>query len=345
MSALACSSSGGSGSGGAVGPFSVPSSVNVTVSQCTKITVEGSSEKDTIIDLRVVEGGFLRLYSDQNCTQRIESLNWEKGETEKDVYLISDVVASSVLKVISETEQEKQSNVRVSNTSVPNFASIAMGSEHACGLTDLGAVYCWGYNVYGQLGVGGNADRYLPESIDMTGLAGVVFEKIDAGASHTCGLTTTGLVYCWGINQYGQLGINSTSTQYEPMLVEMPSMVTFHDLALGLYHSCALGNNHRVYCWGNNESMQIGDGTTTPRYVPTLVQNPTVATDVAKSLRAILTTVSSARRMRDTVGVAMTMVKWAFRLRWLLWGFLLHFPSSLEIILINCRWEMSIAAG
>ena len=81
--------------------------------------------------------------------------------------------------------------------------AITAGESHTCALTTTGAIKCWGDNQYGQLGDGSTTSRTTP--VDVTGMsAGIA--AITAGYYHTCALTTTGAIKCWGRNNYGQLG-------------------------------------------------------------------------------------------------------------------------------------------
>lgn len=93
------------------------------------------------------------------------------------------------------------------NPSNFGFTSVtAGGNDHSCGIITSGAAYCWGDNVYGQLGNGRNTRSLAPEP-----LAGALtFKALAAGLYHTCGLTIGGIAYCWGRNDWGQLGNGTT---------------------------------------------------------------------------------------------------------------------------------------
>jgi alpha-tubulin suppressor-like RCC1 family protein len=135
-------------------------------------------------------------------------------------------------------------------------------------LTTAGAVKCWGWNGYGQLGNPANNDPN-PTPLDVPGLSsGVV--AISAGDYHTCALTTAGAVKCWGGNQYAELG-NPTNTDSDnpnpaPLQVtELTSGVAAISAGglppAGESHTCALTTGGAVKCWGNNNEGQLGNPT------------------------------------------------------------------------------------
>jgi alpha-tubulin suppressor-like RCC1 family protein len=144
---------------------------------------------------------------------------------------------------------------------------VTVGGNHACALTATGAVECWGSNGSGQLGNDTMEDSHIPT--DVSGLsAGIV--AIAVGLEHTCALTATGGVKCWGDNSVGQLGDNTTIGRLTPVDVVGLS-VGVVAIAAGAGHTCALTFAGRVKCWGGNVHGELGDDTTIERDTPTFV--------------------------------------------------------------------------
>jgi alpha-tubulin suppressor-like RCC1 family protein len=137
------------------------------------------------------------------------------------------------------------------------ITAVAAGGTHTCALTSSGGVKCWGLNIYGQLGDGTNIDRYTP--VDVVGLGGGV-DDVTVGYEHTCVLTSSSRMKCWGLNIYGQLGDGTNIDRYTPVdVVGLMSGVA--EVTAGSWHTCAVISNGGVKCWGLNDYNQLGDGT------------------------------------------------------------------------------------
>ncbi|MBK8049785.1 MAG: RCC1 repeat-containing protein [Anaerolineales bacterium] len=142
--------------------------------------------------------------------------------------------------------------------------AVGGGTSHTCGLTTGGGVKCWGANTHGQLGDGTPTDHWTP--IDVAGLGNGV-QAISAGADHTCALTTTGSLLCWGSNQAGQLGDNTQDDRWTPVAVTGMAN-SIQQITAGGNHTCALTAEGLARCWGADDSGQLGIGATDRRTTP-----------------------------------------------------------------------------
>jgi alpha-tubulin suppressor-like RCC1 family protein len=160
-------------------------------------------------------------------------------------------------------------------TALSGITQIAAGAQHTCALTTSGGVQCWGYGFRGQLGNGARSDQSTPVDVLATGgsgnLSGVA--QITAGGFHTCALTTSGGVKCWGGGTSGQLGNRATPTeQSTPVnVVAAGGSGTLSDVTQitgGLTHTCALTTTRGVKCWGRGADGQLGNGATSGHSTP-----------------------------------------------------------------------------
>jgi alpha-tubulin suppressor-like RCC1 family protein len=142
--------------------------------------------------------------------------------------------------------------------------TVAAGTNFSCAVDDSGAVTCWGANSSGELGNGTTTPSLTP--VPVTGLSSGVVELV-AGNGHACARTTTDALYCWGRNNFGQLGDGTTTNRTTPVLVGLAA----ERLTAGSDHTCALTPARAAHCWGRNNFGQLGDGTTTNRTAPVAV--------------------------------------------------------------------------
>jgi hypothetical protein len=95
-----------------------------------------------------------------------------------------------------------------------SVAAVSAGAYHTCAVTTGGGVKCWGSNGFGQLGDGTTTNQLTP--VDVSGLTSGM-TAVTAGASHSCALSSTGAVKCWGWNVFGQLGDGTTTANLTPV--------------------------------------------------------------------------------------------------------------------------------
>jgi alpha-tubulin suppressor-like RCC1 family protein len=151
------------------------------------------------------------------------------------------------------------------------FATVSAGSSHSCGVTTTGAAYCWGDGFFGQRGDGDTTAAPPHTPVPVAG--GLTFAAVSAGGNHSCGVTTTGAAYCWGVNEYGQLGVG-TSTGPEQCLnsffydcstvpVPVAGGLTFNNAIAGYGVTCGVTTSGAPYCWGESQYGALGNGTNT----------------------------------------------------------------------------------
>ncbi len=146
-----------------------------------------------------------------------------------------------------------------------NLAAITAGASHSCALTSSGGVKCWGDNSRGQLGDGNTAPGLL--LVDVVGLSGVTSLSANASGYHTCAITTGGALKCWGRNDFGQLGDQSTTDRNTPVSAFLNGS-TAVAVSAGGAHTCIITPAGGVRCWGRNSEGQLGDGTLVSKTSP-----------------------------------------------------------------------------
>lgn len=161
------------------------------------------------------------------------------------------------------------------------FRLLVAGGSTACGLDLRGAAYCWGNDALGETGAGSLSTDNLSRTHPTAVVGGLVFAALAAGASHMCGLTTSGQAYCWGSNIRNELGHDSLSDpacgggwRCSTSPVAAASGFTFVAMAAGAEHTCGLDAGGAIFCWGANGSWQLGTDSVGMTSVPVPVDSP-----------------------------------------------------------------------
>ena len=164
--------------------------------------------------------------------------------------------------------------------------AIAAGTAHSLAIRSDGSVWAWGTNLTGQLGIGGSAliKRTPTRVTALTGIAAIA-----AGGSHSVAVSSTGAVWAWGWNAFGQVGDGMRTTRRTPVLLAGISGAVA--VSAGGAHTLATTTNGTMFAWGGNDLGQLGDGTTSDRLVPTAIASPAnVVTVAAGAVHSLLLT-------------------------------------------------------
>eukprot|EP01083_Nonionella_stella_P165809 552651_1 len=151
---------------------------------------------------------------------------------------------------------------------------IAAGTRHNCALSQSNALKCWGYNRYGQLGLGDISNRgdnanEMGNNLLVVDLGTDFNVTRIAGGYHNCAVSQSNAIKCWGYNKYGQLGLgdsnargNRTNDMSDNLLeVNLGTNFTVTQIVAGQYHTCVLSQYSTIKCWGCNKYGQLGLGT------------------------------------------------------------------------------------
>ena len=150
-------------------------------------------------------------------------------------------------------------------------ASVSAGVASSCAILKTGALYCWGDNSFGQLGINSTTNSPIATQVYQV-TSGAT--SVSTGNVHTCAVIS-GVAKCWGYNGFGGLGNNTTTQSNIPAAVSAPLTSGVAMIFAGNNSSCAVTTSGAAYCWGYNNVGQLGDGTKVNKLVPTAVSGIT----------------------------------------------------------------------
>ena len=146
-----------------------------------------------------------------------------------------------------------------------SWKSVSAGGSHTCGTYGVGALACWGSDANGQLGNGASStgDATSPRRVGTSS----GWKSVDAGAAHTCGLSKSGALYCWGSDNAGQVGDGSAASDPVPSPKRIGA-AAWSSVSAGGEHTCAVSAGGLLGCWGSDASGQLGNGSGGSQAVP-----------------------------------------------------------------------------
>jgi alpha-tubulin suppressor-like RCC1 family protein len=135
------------------------------------------------------------------------------------------------------------------------FVSMSLGNSHSAAIDYQGVLFTFGRGRNGQLGQGNLTNSVVPQPVTHP-LHGVPVRKVSCGSGHTLCVTMDGLVYSWGFNEDGQLGLGDQYDRFRPFLVSYLT-VKVKDVEAGYYHSAAITEEGALYTWGANPDGRL----------------------------------------------------------------------------------------
>lgn len=162
--------------------------------------------------------------------------------------------------------------------------AVSVSSHGTCAVTAGGAAFCWGANFLGQLGNGSWTERYAANATPRRVAGDQRWRVVSTSGGFTCGLAAGGAAYCWGTNAPSDRLLGSTAApdwcgtdpprECSTRPAPVAGNLRFETLSTGASHTCAITTDARLYCWGANDSGQLGTGTTTSSVEPVSVVAP-----------------------------------------------------------------------
>lgn len=151
--------------------------------------------------------------------------------------------------------------------SLSNVIMMDCGTFYTVAVTGRDQIYVWGVNKFGNLGLGDSNHRHTPSELVLSITSSIV--SVCCGADHTLVLLKNDLIYVWGYNRSGQLGLGHLNCVYTPEKFYFPNVVKIYS---GGNSTFAITKDDEIYAWGANNYRQLGLGDGTHRSSPTKLE-------------------------------------------------------------------------
>ena len=216
-----------------------------------KITIKKS---ETVNITSSMVYSFNLIYEDKNNTEQItyQSLNEEIAIVNENGEVLGVREGFTWVKAVEEDGTEHVVYVYVTDNEQAYAPAISAGEDFASVLKADGTIWTFGHNNNGELGVGSNKTKDIPEKTNVISS----YKDIKSGNSFTIAIRNDGTVWSYGKNNYGQLGIGNTKNGINPAQVSGLSNIV--QIATGKEHSVALDDYGILYGWGRNTNGQLG---------------------------------------------------------------------------------------
>ena len=169
------------------------------------------------------------------------------------------------------TTTQRNTPVKINGHS---FSSISAGFYQTCGIDTSNNAWCWGLNNKGQLGNNSTTTSTTPVQVSSPPAN---FTSISAGDYHTCGIDTSGNVWCWGNNASLQLGNGMPDAVNHVVPEKVPGGYNFSKISCGYSYSCGIVSN-KAYCWGTQQGYDVPQAITSPTALAATYDSVSVGT-------------------------------------------------------------------
>ena len=148
-----------------------------------------------------------------------------------------------------------------------NWKQVSCGFHFNAAIKTDGSLWLWGRNYNGQLGDNTTIDRSSPVQ---TIAGGKNWKYVSTGNEHTAAIKNDGSLWCWGKNNHGQLGDNTTVNKSSPVQT-ISFGAKWKEVSCGYYHTFGIKENYTLWGWGKNSEGQLGLGKLPNQSIPTIV--------------------------------------------------------------------------